>query len=191
MKTVATQTPERPDADTARMSAAQSGDRKAHPSQLSRYRMIRLFLAHRDVVRLEEARLKIVKQGQDITRNRLITDAIRRYVWVLDHKADYKALTGAACLMLVCAAAAHAQGTAYGTDIKAAATNLYATMRGIGGVVMAIGLSMCGFKVFVQHDTEHLRSAMLVTAGGVLIMVAPSLVSALQSVTSGTTQTFQ
>jgi hypothetical protein len=110
---------------------------------------------------------------------------------VMNRKLNWEAVTSAACLVLVCTAVVHAQGTAYGTDIKAAATNLYATMRGIGGVVMAIGLSMCGFKVFVQHDTEHLRSAMLVTAGGVLIMVAPSLVSALQSVTSGTTQTFQ
>jgi type IV secretory pathway VirB2 component (pilin) len=104
---------------------------------------------------------------------------------------NWKAVTSAACIMLVYSAVVYAQGTAYGSDIKTAATNLYATMRGIGGVVMAIGLSMCGFKIFVQHDTEHLKSALLVVAGGVLIMVAPSLVSMLQSVTSGTTQTFQ
>ena len=76
-------------------------------------------------------------------------------------------------------------------DIKAAATNLYATMRGIGGVIMAVGLGMCGFKIFFQHDTENLKSAMLVIGGGVLIMVAPSIVAAVQGMTSGTTQTFQ
>ena len=104
---------------------------------------------------------------------------------------DWRAVASAVCLVLVCTAMVHAQGTAYGSDIKAAASNLYATMRAIGGVIMAIGLGMCGFKIFFQHDTEHLKSAMLVIAGGVLIMVAPSIVAAIQGMTSGTTQTFQ
>ena len=104
---------------------------------------------------------------------------------------NWKAVTSAACIMLVYSAVVYAQGTAYGSDIKAAASNLYATMRAIGGVIMAIGLGMCGFKIFFQHDTEHLKSAMLVIGGGVLIMVAPSIVAAIQGMTSGTTQTFQ
>ena len=110
---------------------------------------------------------------------------MQRQVW------NWKVVTSALCLALVCSAVVHAQGTAYGTDIKAAATNLYATMRGIGGVIMAVGLGMCGFKIFFQHDTENLKSAMLVIGGGVLIMVAPSIVAAVQGMTSGTTQTFQ
>jgi len=134
MEQAATQTQEKPDAGTARMSAAQSGGRETF---------------------------------------------------------NWKAITSAVCLVLVCSAVVHAQGTAYGSDIKAAASNLYATMRAIGGVVMAIGLGMCGFKIFFQHDTEHLKSALLVIGGGVLIMVAPSIVAAIQGMTSGTTQTFQ
>ena len=77
---------------------------------------------------------------------------------------NWRAVASAVCLVLVCTAMVHAQGTAYGSDIKAAVSNLYATMRAIGGVIMAIGLGMCGFKIFFQHDTEHLKSAMLVSS---------------------------
>jgi hypothetical protein len=80
METAATPTQEKPDADTARMSVDQSGGHEARAPKMSRYLKVQLFLAHRDVVLLEEARLKLVKQGQDVSRNRLIAEAIRRYV---------------------------------------------------------------------------------------------------------------
>ena len=80
METAAAQTQEKPDADTARMYVDQAGSREARAPKMSRYLKIPLFLPHRDVVSLEEARLKLVKQGQDVSRNRIIAKAIRRYL---------------------------------------------------------------------------------------------------------------
>ena len=80
MEKTATKTQEMPDADATRMSADPSAGREARGPKMSRYLKVQLFLAHRDLVLLEEARLKLVKQGQDVSRNRLIAEAIRRYL---------------------------------------------------------------------------------------------------------------
>ena len=76
MEKTATQKQEKPDADTARMSVPQSGGREAREPRMSRYLKLQLFLAHRDVVLLEEARLRLMKQGQDVSRNRLIAEDV-------------------------------------------------------------------------------------------------------------------
>ncbi len=80
METAATQTQERPDADTARMSVAQPGGREAHAPKQGRYMTIPVFLARRDVEMLEAALVNLVKQGRDVSRSRLIAEAIRRYL---------------------------------------------------------------------------------------------------------------
>jgi hypothetical protein len=80
METAATPTQEKPDADTARMSVQQSGGREARAPRVSRYMKIPVLLARQDMVLLEEALLKLVKQGQDVSRSRLIAKAIRSYL---------------------------------------------------------------------------------------------------------------
>ena len=80
METSATQRHDKPDANGARRSAAQSGEGEARAPRWARYLRIPLFLAPRDVVRIDEARLKLIKQGRDISRNRFIAEAIRRYL---------------------------------------------------------------------------------------------------------------
>jgi hypothetical protein len=80
METAATQTQERPDADTARMSVAQSGGRDARTPKMGRYMTIPVFLARRDVEMLEAALVNLVKQGRDVSRSRLIAEAIRRHL---------------------------------------------------------------------------------------------------------------
>ena len=63
MEKSATQTEEKP-------------DRGAAPAP-RRYIKVQLYLAQKDVLLLEEQRLKLMKQGQDVTRSRLISEAIR------------------------------------------------------------------------------------------------------------------
>ena len=106
---------------------------------------------------------------------------MQRKVW------NGKAVASAACLMLVCSTVVFAQ--TYGADIKAVAVNLYTWMRAMGGAMMAIGLGWCGMKITVQHDTEHLKTPILVTAGGLITLLAPSIVALLQGLTSGAAQT--
>ena len=80
METAATQTHKKPDADTARMSVAQSGRQEGQEGKPADYIKVQLYLAPKDLVLLEEHRLKLMRQGKDISRSRLIAAAIRRYV---------------------------------------------------------------------------------------------------------------
>ena len=105
----------------------------------------------------------------------------------MNYKLNWNAVTCAVCLMLVCSTVVFAQ--TYGADIKTVAVNLYTWMRAMGGAMMAIGLGWCGMKITVQHDTENLKTPILVTVGGLITLLAPSIVALLQGLTSGATQT--
>ncbi|MFA6093840.1 MAG: hypothetical protein WCU88_09795 [Elusimicrobiota bacterium] len=48
-------------------------------SKLSRYIKIQLYLPLKDVVMLDEQRLKLMRQGHDLSRSRLVADAIQHY----------------------------------------------------------------------------------------------------------------
>jgi hypothetical protein len=48
-------------------------------SKLSRFIKVQLYLPLKDVVLVEELRLKLMKQGHDISRSRLVSEAIRHY----------------------------------------------------------------------------------------------------------------
>ncbi len=68
----------------------------------------------------------------------------------------------------------------YGAEIKNATVTLYTWLRGLGAGVTVIGIAGAGFKIAVQHDREGMKSFMWVIGGGLIIMLAPSVVAVLQ-----------
>ena len=68
----------------------------------------------------------------------------------------------------------------YGAEIKNATVSLYAWLRGLGAAVTVIGIAGAGFKIAVQHDREGMTGFLWVIVGGLIIMLAPSVVAVLQ-----------
>jgi hypothetical protein len=74
---------------------------------------------------------------------------------------------------------------AYGEQITQAGVQLYTWMRGLGAVAMCIGLGGVGFKLMIQHDREGLKPFFYVIGGGLIMMLAPSIVGLIQGVAGG------
>jgi len=55
----------------------QAGKADGRNSKLSRYTKLQSFILIKDVVTLDEIKLRFMKQGMDVSRSRLLSEAIR------------------------------------------------------------------------------------------------------------------
>ena len=76
----------------------------------------------------------------------------------------------------------------YGAQITQAGQALYTWIRGLGAVVLAIGISGAGFQMAVAHDKEAMKKFFYVILGGLIVFLAPSFVALVQGV-AGNAQT--
>lgn len=53
------------------------GDKSGRAARLARFLKVQLYLPLKDVISLEEIRLKRMKQGNDVSRSRLVSEAIK------------------------------------------------------------------------------------------------------------------
>lgn len=74
---------------------------------------------------------------------------------------------------------------AYGEQITQAGIQLYSWIRGLGAVVMVLGLAGVGIKLMITHDREGLTPFFYVVLGGLVIMLSPSIVGLIQGVAGG------
>lgn len=63
--------------DLEEVDGGKAGRPDAKNSKLSRFMKVQLYLPLRDVISLEEIRLKFMRQGTDVTRSGLIGEAIK------------------------------------------------------------------------------------------------------------------
>lgn len=88
-------------------------------------------------------------------------------------------------LMLSLMALAPVRAFAYGEQIAQAGVALYTWMRGLGAVIMGLGLGGVGLKLMFQHDREGLKPLYYVIGGGLILMLAPSFVQLIQGISGG------
>jgi len=53
------------------------GEGDGRAAKLSRFMKVYIYLPLKDVIQMDELRIKLMKQGQDVTRSRLISEAIK------------------------------------------------------------------------------------------------------------------
>ena len=73
----------------------------------------------------------------------------------------------------------------YGQDILTAGTSLYTWLRRLGAITTMLGLGWGGIKITVQHDTQHLKAPMFTCLGGIICLLAPSIVNVLLGMAGG------
>lgn len=100
----------------------------------------------------------------------------------MNRRIDYAALSLLIVLAL-CPLPAFAQS--YGSEIKNATVSLYTFLRSLGAGVTVLGIAGAGFKIAIQHDREGMKSFFWVIGGGLIIMLAPSVVAVLQGAAGG------
>ena len=54
-----------------------AGEADGRGAKLSRFMKVYIYLPLKEVIVMDELRIKLMKQGQDVTRSRLISEAIR------------------------------------------------------------------------------------------------------------------
>jgi type IV secretory pathway VirB2 component (pilin) len=64
--------------------------------------------------------------------------------------------------------------------ITQAAQSMYTYVRALGAAVTTLGLAGVAFKLMVQHDREGLAPMMYVIGGGMIMLLAPTLVGLMQ-----------
>lgn len=107
-------------------------------------------------------------------------------LWPLVRRIRQSDLAFVALALLVvacCSLPGFAQS--YGSEIKNATVSLYTWIRGLGAGVTVLGIAGAGFKIAVQHDREGMKTFLWVIVGGLIIMLAPSVVAVLQGVAGG------
>jgi hypothetical protein len=77
----------------------------------------------------------------------------------------------------------------YGQDILSAGTNLYTWLRRLGAITTMIGLGWGGIKITFQHDTQHLKGPLFTCLGGIICLLAPSIVNVLLGMAGGSAAT--
>ena len=75
--------------------------------------------------------------------------------------------------------------SSYGQDILTAGTSLYTWLRRLGAITTMIGLGWGGIKITVQHDTQHLKAPLFTCLGGIICLLAPSIVNVLLGMAGG------
>ena len=75
-----------------------------------------------------------------------------------------------------------AQTSGYGQDILTAGISIYTWLRRLGIATTLIGLGWGGIKITVQHDTQHLKGPMFTALGGVICLMAPSIVNLIAGI---------
>jgi hypothetical protein len=100
----------------------------------------------------------------------------------MNRRNDYAALS-LFILVALCPLPGFAQS--YGTEIKNATVSLYTFLRSLGAGVTVLGIAGAGFKIAIQHDREGMKSFFWVIGGGLIIMLAPSVVAVLQGAAGG------
>ena len=80
-----------------------------------------------------------------------------------------------------------ASAQSYGSQITQAGQALYTWIRGIGAIVLAIGISGAGFQMAVAHDKEAMKKFFYVILGGLIVFLAPSFVALVQGVAGNAT----
>jgi hypothetical protein len=146
-----------------------------------RFIKVRFYMPHQDMVSLEEERLRLIKEGHDISLSRLISTAIRQHI-----QAGRRQAAGGAALAALLAFGLLVPGLAgaqsYGSQITQAGQALYSWIRSIGAVILAIGISGAGFQMAVAHDKEAMKKFFYVILGGLIVFLAPSFVGLIQGV---------
>ena len=54
-----------------------AGEADGRAAKLSRFMKVYIYLPLKEVILMDELRIKLMKQGQDVTRSRLISEAIK------------------------------------------------------------------------------------------------------------------
>jgi type IV secretory pathway VirB2 component (pilin) len=86
----------------------------------------------------------------------------------------------ALALLVVASCSLPGFAQSYGSEITNATVSLYTWLRGLGAGVTVLGIAGAGFKIVVQHDREGMKSFLMVIGGGLIIMLAPSMVAVIQ-----------